>query len=140
VLGRGGGVLSKMTGPFLWFVGGPLGDGKQWMSWIHARDVVRALLFAIDDEVLAGPVNVVAKSPVTMNDFARALGRALGRPAAVRVPALALRLVLGEGLSQVVLTGQRVAPRKLERAGFAFQFPQLSDALAELYADRRVAR
>ncbi len=140
VLGRGGGVLSKMTVPFKWFVGGPLGGGAQWLSWVHLRDVVRAVLFAIGEEALAGPVNVVAPGPVTMSDFARSLGRALGRPAAMRVPAFALRLALGEGLAQMVLTGQRAAPRKLQQAGFGFQFPELAGALAELYAERRVSR
>lgn len=140
VLGRGGGVLSKMTVPFKWFVGGPLGGGSQWLSWIHQRDVVRAILFAIGEETLAGPVNVVAPGPVTMSDFARSLGRAIGRPAAMRVPAFALRLALGEGLAQMVLTGQRAAPRKLQHVGFKFQFPELAGALAELYAERRVSR
>jgi uncharacterized protein (TIGR01777 family) len=140
VLGRGGGVLSKMTVPFKWFVGGPLGSGAQWLSWIHLRDVVRAILFAIGEETLAGPVNVVAPGPVTMSDFARSLGRAIGRPAAMRVPAFALRLALGEGLAQMVLTGQRAAPRKLQQVGFRFQFPELAGALAELFAERRVSR
>jgi uncharacterized protein (TIGR01777 family) len=140
VLGRGGGALSKMAGPFNWFVGGPVGTGTQWVSWVHQRDVVRALLFAIGDEAIVGPVNVVAPGPVTMNDFARALGGALGRPTAMRVPAVALRLALGDGLAQVVLTGQRVTSRKLERAGFAFQFSQLTAALAELYVERRISR
>ncbi len=140
VLGRQGGALSKMTAPFRWFVGGPLGSGTQWMSWVHQRDVVRSILFAIEHDSLAGPVDVVAPNPVTMNDFARALGRALGRPAALRAPAFALKLALGEGLAQVVLTGQRVSPAKLQQAGFRFQFPELAGALAELFADRRVVR
>ncbi|MGA7122701.1 MAG: TIGR01777 family oxidoreductase [Polyangiaceae bacterium] len=140
VLGREGGALSKMTMPFRWFIGGPLGSGAQWMSWIHHRDVVRSILFAIEQDSLAGPVDVVAPNPVTMNDFARSLGRALGRPAAMRAPAFALRLALGGGLAQVVLTGQRVSSAKLQRAGFRFQFPDLADALAELFADRRAAR
>ncbi len=139
-LGRGGGALAKMTGPFNWFLGGPLGSGTQWMSWIHQRDIVRAILFAIGDETLAGPLNLVAPGPVTMDGFARSLGRELARPALVRAPAFAIRLALGEGLARVVLTGQRVAPRKLQRAGFQFQFPTLGGALADLYADRRVAR
>ena len=129
-----------MTAPFRWFVGGPLGSGTQWMSWVHQRDVVRSILFAIEHDSLAGPVDVVAPNPVTMNDFARALGRALGRPAALRAPAFALKLALGEGLAQVVLTGQRVSPAKLQQAGFRFQFPELAGALAELFADRRVVR
>lgn len=130
VLGRGG-ALAKMAGPFRWFVGGPIGDGTQWMSWIHVGDVVRALLRLIDDD-LAGPVNLVAPAPVTMNEMSRALGRALGRPSALRVPAAALRLALGEGLAQVLLTGQRVAPRRLEQVGFAFDFPAIEEALRDL--------
>jgi NAD dependent epimerase/dehydratase family enzyme len=110
------------------------------MSWVHQQDVVRCILFAIGEGTLAGPVNVVAPKPVTMNDFARLLGRALGRPAMMRAPAFALKFALGEGLAQVVLTGQRVSANKVLQAGFRFQFPELAQALAELYADRRVPR
>lgn len=131
VLGRGG-ALAKMEGPFRWFLGGPVGDGKQWLSWIHVKDVVRALLFLVDHDELSGPVNLVAPAPATMNEFARALGHALGRPSALRVPALALRLALGDGVAELLLTGQRVAPRRLLDAGFAFDFPALDGALADL--------
>ncbi len=133
VLGRGGGALASMTTPFRWFVGGALGTGKQWMSWIHLRDAVRALLFAIDVERISGPFNVTAPDPVAMDAFASALGRALHRPAAMRVPSLALRAALGNGLAQVLLTGQRVAPRKLLDAGFSFEFPALEPALASIF-------
>jgi uncharacterized protein (TIGR01777 family) len=133
VLGKGG-ALGKMVGPYRWFVGGPVGDGRQWVSWIHVNDVVRALLLLVDREELAGPVNLVAPAPVTMNDLAHALGRALGRPSALRVPAFALRLALGEGLAELLLTGQRVAPRSLEGAGFTFEFPVLQGALADLFS------
>lgn len=132
VLGEGGGALARMRMPFRWFVGGPIGSGKQWMSWIHRRDVVRALLLLVDDEALFGPVNVVAPEPVTMDAFARSLGRSLGRPAALRVPAPALRLALGEGLARALLTGQRVVPRKLLDAGFTFDVPALDEALRDL--------
>ena len=131
VLGREG-ALAKMVGPFRWWVGGPVGDGAQWVSWIHVKDVVRALLFLVDREALAGPVNLVAPAPVTMNELAHALGRVLGRPSGLRVPAFALRLAFGEGLAELLLTGQRVAPRRLEEAGFAFDFPALDGALADL--------
>jgi uncharacterized protein (TIGR01777 family) len=131
VLGRGGGALAKMAAPYKWFVGGPVGSGKQWVSWIHLRDVVRALVFLVDDATLAGPVNVVGPDAVTMNDLARAIGRALSRPAAMRVPAFALRAVMGAGLAEVLLTGQRAVPQKLLDAGFAFDFPGLEQALAE---------
>jgi uncharacterized protein (TIGR01777 family) len=133
VLGRGGGALASMTTPFKWFVGGALGTGKQWMSWIHLRDAVRALLFAIDTDGLSGPFNVTAPDPVSMDAFAGALGRALHRPAAMRVPSLALRAALGNGLAQVLLTGQRVAPRKLLDAGFSFEFSSLEPALAQIF-------
>ena len=102
------------------------------MSWIHVDDAVRALLFLVDTGTLSGPVNLVAPAPVTMNEMARALGRALGRPSSMRVPAFALRLVFGQGLAELLLTGQRVAPRRLEEAGFAFTFSRLDEALAGL--------
>ena len=131
VLGRGGGALAKMAAPYRYWVGGPVGSGKQWVSWIHLRDVVRALLFLVDRESLDGPVNVVGPDPTTMKDLGTAIGRALSRPSAVRVPAFALRALLGHELAQVLLTGQRSVPRKLLDAGFAFDFPRLDQALAE---------
>jgi uncharacterized protein (TIGR01777 family) len=132
VLGQGGGVLAKMVTPFRWYVGGPIGTGRQWLSWIHLRDAVRALVLAIDAPALSGPVNVVAPEPVTMDRFAGAIGRALGRPAALRVPAFALRMALGDGLAQALLAGQRVLPRKLEQAQFAFEFGSIDDACRDL--------
>jgi uncharacterized protein (TIGR01777 family) len=132
VLGRAGGALVKMAAPFRWFVGGPIGSGAQWVSWVHVHDVVRALIFAMDGDALEGPVNVVGPEPVTMGDLARSLGHALRRPSFLRVPPFALRLALGEGLAQVLLTGQRAAPHKLLGAGFKFDFPRLEQALADL--------
>lgn len=133
VLGLGGGALESMAAPFKVFAGGSLGTGKQWVSWIHLRDAVRALLFMIDGDALAGPANVVAPDPVIMDAFAVALGRALHRPSAFRVPAFALRAALGRGFAEVVLTGQRAVPRKLVDAGFVFDFPDLDAALADIY-------
>jgi uncharacterized protein (TIGR01777 family) len=132
VLGRGGGALARMATPFRWFVGGPIGSGRQWVSWIHLRDTVRALLFALDRETLSGAFNLVAPNPVRMEDFAAAVARALHRPALLRVPSAALRLALGEGLAQALLTGQRALPRKLEDAGFTFEFPVVDQACADL--------
>jgi uncharacterized protein (TIGR01777 family) len=132
VLGRDGGALAKLVAPFRWFVGGPVGDGEQWVSWVHLRDVVRALLFAVSNESLEGPMNVTAPHPATMNDLAKAIAHALHRPSIFRVPPLALRLALGDGLATALLTGQRALPRKLEAAGFAFEFPDLRVALADL--------
>lgn len=131
VLGRQG-ALAKMRKPFELFAGGPIGTGRQWLSWIHVKDAVRALVFALDSEALSGPVDVVAPAPATMNDFARALGRALGRPSLLRVPAFALRAAVGDGVAELLLTGQRVVPRKLLEAGFTFTLPALDDALRDL--------
>ncbi|MGD0676771.1 MAG: TIGR01777 family oxidoreductase [Polyangiaceae bacterium] len=132
VLGAGGGMLAKLAPVFRWFAGGPIGRGAQWVSWVHVRDAVCALLFALDRDDLAGAVNVVAPVAVTMNEFARALGRALKRPSLLRVPALALRVALGEGLAQVLLTGQHALPRRLEEARFTFAFPTIDAALEQL--------
>ena len=132
MLGRNGGALAKLVAPFRWFVGGPVGDGEQWVSWVHLRDVVRALVFAVSNESLEGPVNFTAPRPATMNDLAKAIAHALHRPSLLRVPPLALRLVLGDGLASALLTGQRALPRKLEAAGFAFDFPDLPAALLDL--------
>jgi len=132
VLGKDGGALARMIPAFKAFTGGPLGDGLQWLSWIHRDDAVRGILFAIDHAEIDGPFNLTAPKPVTMNDFARALGRALHRPSALRVPPFALRLALGAGLAEVLLTGQRAVPARLERAGFTFGFETVDAAMEEI--------
>jgi hypothetical protein len=132
VLGRSGGALPKMAEPFRWFVGGAIGTGRQWVSWIHLYDVVRALLHIVDCEAVVGPVNVVSPLPVTMETLARSIASTLGRPGVVRVPAFALRFALGDGLAQMLLTGQRVLPRKLLESGFVFDFPRVEEACADL--------
>src|SRR5690606_16500666 len=113
------------------FAGGPVGSGKQYFPWVHLRDAVRALEAMIDRDDLSGPYNTTAPEPVTMDTFARTLGAALGRPAVLRVPALAVKALLGEG-AEAVLTGQRALPKRLVEAEFAFVFPELSSALADL--------
>ncbi|MGO8993281.1 MAG: TIGR01777 family oxidoreductase [Polyangiaceae bacterium] len=132
VLGRGGGALAKMLPAFKAFAGGPLGDGGQWLSWIHIEDAVRGILFAIDSADFDGAFNLTAPKPVTMNDFARAIGGAVHRPCMMRVPGLALKIALGDGLAETLLTGQRAVPARLERAGFLFRFEELGAALADL--------
>lgn len=134
VLGKGGGVLAKMLPAFKAFMGGPIGTGDQYMPWIHMEDVVRALLLAIDSDVLSGPVNVVAPNPVTMKEFSQDLGCALHRPSLFRVPCFAAKLALGER-SRAVLTGQRALPAKLDAANFAFLFPTLRCALEDLVGE-----
>jgi uncharacterized protein len=134
VLGPEGGALAKMLGPFRAFVGGPIGSGAQWVSWVDVRDAVGAILFALDTSTLVGPFNLTAPEPVRMRDLARALGKALGRPSALKVPAFALKLALGEGLARALTTGQRAIPSALIRAGYAFQFPSIDDSLRSLLA------
>lgn len=130
VLGRHGGMLAKMLPAFKAFLGGPLGTGAQYMGWVHLDDAVRALEHALDTD-LAGPFNVTAPEPVTMEAFAHALGEALGRPAVLRVPSFAVKLAFG-ARADAMLTGQRAVPRRLVDSGFAFVFPELASALADL--------
>ena len=131
VLGRGGGALWKMLLPFRLGVGGRLGSGKQWMSWIHLDDLVSLIEFAIATPTLSGPVNAVAPSPVTNVDFTRELAAALHRPAIFPVPALALKMLFGE-MSQVILGGQRVIPQAALRAGFQFRYAEIGEALRQI--------
>ena len=131
VLGKGGGMLERMLPAFKAFVGGPIGTGAQYMGWIHLVDVVRAIELALDTPELVGPFNLTAPEPVTMNVFAAALGEALGRPAALRVPGFAVKLAMG-ARSEAVLSGQRAVPKRLSDARFAFVFPELMSALADI--------
>lgn len=133
VLGPHGGALAKMLLPFRLGLGGRLGSGRQWMSWIHVDDLVALIRFALDERSLMGPVNATAPEPVTNAEFTRELGRALGRPAVLPVPAFALRLLFGE-MSEVLLSSQRVAPAAAQAAGFAFRHPRLAPALRNLLA------
>jgi len=129
VLGRDGGMLAKFLLPFRLGLGGKLGGGRQWMSWIALTDVVGALRFMIENEALAGPVNVVAPNPVTNAEFTDTLGRVLRRPTFTVVPAFALKLALGQMAEDTALASQRVVPRRLTEAGFRFELPALEGAL-----------
>ena len=131
VFSLAGGALPRMLLPFKWFVGGPLGSGRQWLSWIHLADAVAALRYLLEHQTATGSFNVTAPAPLTNTDFSRAVGRVLRRPAFIPVPALALRLALGE-MSTLVLTGQRVLPQRLQQLGFTFQFPTAEAALRNL--------
>jgi uncharacterized protein (TIGR01777 family) len=135
VLGRGGGALAKMAPPFLACVGGTLGHGRQWMSWVHLEDVLGLIEWALAHPELSGAVNATAPEPVTMAAFCRQLGRALRRPCWAPVPALVLRAVLGE-MAQMLLTGQRVLPEAALRAGYAFRYPSLPAALDACFMQR----
>ena len=132
VLGEKGGVLGKMLLLARLGLGGPLGSGKQWFPWVHIDDLVGALLFLLDRDGLEGPFNCCAPNPVRNRDLARALGRALHRPAFLRVPGFLIRFVLGE-FGNIILRGQKTVPRRLLDAGYSFRHPELAGALAELF-------
>lgn len=131
VLSKDGGALAKMLLPFRLGAGGPVGSGRQWMSWIHLDDLVALFTFALDDPAVSGPLNGAAPEPVVNRTFTAELGRALRRPALVPLPAFALRLAFGE-MSSVLLASQRVLPAAAERLGFRFRHPRLPGALAEI--------
>ncbi|MBN2408828.1 MAG: TIGR01777 family oxidoreductase [Candidatus Aminicenantes bacterium] len=132
VLDADGGVLPRMLRPFRLFAGGPLGSGRQWLSWIHLRDEVGAIRFLLERQDLSGVFNLTAPKPLMMIEFARILGRTMRRPAIFRVPAVGLRFLYGEMAEETLLAGQRVEPRALLRAGFAFLYPGLENALQEI--------
>lgn len=129
VLARHGGALAKMLLPFKLGVGGSLGSGKQWMSWITLEDVVGAVRFAIEDGSVRGAVNVVAPQPVQNSEFTQALAKALRRPSLFPAPAFVLRLALGEMADALLLSSQRVSTQKLQKLGYQFRFPELPSAL-----------
>lgn len=129
VLGPDGGALGKMLPVFRAGFGGPVGSGRQWMSWIHRHDLCRLIANALEDAAYGGIYNAVAPEPARMADFAAALGRSLGRPSLLPVPGALLKLLLGDG-AQVVLEGQQVLPERLAAQGFRYQYPDLSAALA----------
>lgn len=131
VLGAGQGALKKMLLPFKLGLGGPIASGQQWMSWIHIEDQVNAMLWLMDHPTLTGPFNLTAPEPVTNAQFSASLAKALKRPAFFRVPAITMKLMLGEA-SELLLEGQCVKPRALEQSGFSFRYPQLDQALQQL--------
>jgi hypothetical protein len=132
VLTPRGGALARLLPLYRLGLGGPLGRGRAWWSWVALDDVVAVLARACRDEALAGPVNLVAPSPVRNGEFARVLGRVLARPAFLPVPPLALRAVFGEMARETLLAGARVEPARLLAAGHAFRFPELEGALRHL--------
>ena len=131
VLGNDGGALEQMVRPFRFFMGGPIGSGRQWVSWIHVNDLCRAVLFLINNSAIVGPVNFTAPGPVINRDLAQAIGKVLGRPSSLPAPGFMIKLVLGE-MGAVILQGQRVIPAVLLDKGFAFRFPRIEEALRDL--------
>ncbi len=133
VLSREGGAFPRMLMPFNFFVGGPLGSGQQWISWIHLRDEVAGLRFLMDNPQASGVYNLTSPYPLKNVDFERAIGRATRRPAIIPTPGFAIRLLFGE-MAITVLEGQRVVPERLEKEGFVFNFPRIEEALRDLLA------
>lgn len=136
VLEKGGGALQKMIPPFQFFIGGPLGDGRQWMSWIHREDVVGLILWALENSKVSGALNATAPNPVTMKEFAAALGKVMGRPSFAVVPGFVLKTLLGE-MSDLLLKGQRVVPEKALRLGYQFKYPSLEPALRAILGNTK---
>ena len=131
VLGEKGGALSQMIPLFKKYIGGPIGSGKQWFSWIHLRDLAEAFIFLIKHPEISGPVNVCSPTSVRNRDLAKSLGKGLHRPSFFPAPGFMVKLVLGE-FGSVILEGQRVIPRKLLESGFVFQYPDIEKALQSI--------
>jgi uncharacterized protein (TIGR01777 family) len=136
VLGPDGGALKQMMLPFRFGAGGPIGSGKQWMSWVDRDDVIRAIEWAIDRPSVRGTYNITSPEPVRNRDFVRALGRAMHRPSILPAPGFALRLVFGEMADEMLLSGQRVVPARATGEGFAFRYPTLDDSLTHILGRR----
>lgn len=131
VLGKDGGALTKMLPIYRFGLGGPLGHGKQWMSWIHLDDLVELLMFLMNNAA-GGPVNATAPHPVTNAEFSKTLGQTIGRPAFLRTPGFVMKLVFGDMADELLLTGQRVIPHRAQSSGFHFRFPFIAGALDDV--------
>ncbi|MEH6569137.1 MAG: TIGR01777 family oxidoreductase [Halioglobus sp.] len=134
VLGADGGPLPEMLAPAKLGLGGPMGSGRQWWSWIHIYDLTRLLLFLLETDDVSGPVNATAPNPVTQREFASLLGVVLNRPAFLPLPAFIAELALGEFAREILLNGQRVFPVVAQSCGFSFKYPELGPALSDILA------
>jgi len=134
VLSRDGGALPPMLLPFWLGAGGPMGSGRQFWPWVHWRDWVDLVRFAIRTPAASGPINITAPTPVTNRDFVKALGRAMHRPAFLPTPGFALKIILGEMAEPLILTGQRAVPTRAEELGYSFTYPTVDQALQALFS------
>lgn len=134
VLGNGG-VLKQMVMPYKFFLGGPLGSGEQWLSWIHIDDLTGIIRYIIEHEQLSGPVNATAPNPVTMNKFSNTLGNILSKPSRFRISTSVLRFLLGE-MADLLVNGQKVIPQKITEAGYRFKYPLLEKALKDILRNK----
>lgn len=137
VLGKDEGLLKKMLLPFRFYSGTVPGSGRQWMSWIHLRDEVRAIRFLLESRSSSGPYNLTAPHPVTMKDFITAISQVTGKPAWLKVPGMLLKAALGEMADQTILSSQNIYPGKLLKEGFIFEFPYLPGALKNLLTGKK---
>ena len=137
VLGKEGGMLPKMMLPFRFFVGGYPGSGNQWLSWIHIDDEVKAIVALLEAENSAGVYNLTAPNPLTMRQFAKTLGKVMGRPAWTRVPGSLMEAVMGDMARETILSGQKVLPIRLQENGFQYDHPQLEEALEDILQKNR---
>jgi uncharacterized protein len=131
VIGEGGGALDKMIAPFRFFLGGPVGDGKQVISWIHRDDVVGMTLLALDNDAVRGPFNMTAPNAQTGDEVAQAIGAVLHRPSWLRVPEAVVKLGMGDA-AEIVTTGQRVYPKRAEELGYKFRYARIVPALESI--------
>jgi uncharacterized protein (TIGR01777 family) len=135
VLEQSGGALAEMMRPFRYFVGGKVGSGRQYLSWIHRIDWIEMVRWIVETPAAIGPVNATAPEPVTSRQFARALGRAMRRPSLMPAPGFALKLLFGEMADAVLLSGQRVVPAKARSLGFHFRYPTIEQAFRGLFGE-----
>ena len=135
VLERTGGALPRMMRPFRYFVGGPIGNGRQYMSWVHRLDVIEMIRWIIETPAVIGPVNATAPHPVTNREFSRALGRALRRPSLLPAPGFALKMMFGEMAEPLLLAGQRVIPAKAQSHGYHFRYPEIDIAMRGIFGE-----
>jgi uncharacterized protein len=136
VLSTAGGAFPKLLLPFYFFAGGPIGSGKQYFPWIHIDDQVRAIRFLMENEQASGPYNLAAPNPPTNKEFVQKLGKAMGRPALLPVPAIVFKIIFGE-MSTVLLDGQRAVPQALEAAGFGFAYPEATAATQDILQKKK---
>ena len=135
VLERSGGALTEMIPFFKYFVGGPIGSGRQYMSWIHRLDYVEMVRWIVETPAVEGAVNATAPHPVTNREFVRALGRGLARPSIVPAPAFALKIMFGELATPLLLSGQRVLPAKAQAHGYHFRYPEIDIAMRGIFGE-----
>ena len=136
VLSTKGGAFPKLLLPFYFFAGGPIGNGRQYFPWIHIDDQVRAIRFLMENENARGPFNLAAPQPPTNQEFVQKLGKAMGRPALLPVPAFVFKIIFGE-MSTVLLDGQRALPQALEKAGFSFTYPEAVAAIRDILQQKK---